>query len=176
LQQAEVSFQAAWRELAALAGSPSMMPVALAGELPETESTLDWQTLASTMIASSPEYQSAQTRVSQAQANLQRQCVQPIPNLDVNFAAGVDNGTNSGLINFQIGAPIPVFNKNQGNIVAARAEVMRASREVERIESSIKARLAAVSRDYDSSLAAVAKDANDILPNADEGLKLVVRE
>ena len=49
---------------------------------------------------------------------------------------------------------------------------MRASREVERIENSIKARLAAVSRDYDSSLASVTKYANDILPNAEEGLKL----
>ena len=46
------------------------------------------------------------------------------------------------------------------------------SREVERIENSIKARLAAVSRDYDSSLASVTKYANDILPNAEEGLKL----
>ncbi len=172
LQQAEVSFQAAWRELAALAGSPNMTPVVIAGELPESESTLDWQMLASTIVTSSPEYQSAQTRVSQAKANLQRQCVQPIPNLDVTFGAGVDNGTNNGLINLQVGAPIPVFNKNQGNIAAARAELMRASREVERIENSIKARLAVVSRDYDSSLAAVVKYANDILPNADESLKL----
>ena len=172
LQQAEVSYQAAWRELAALAGSPNMTPKALAGELPETESVLDWQTLASTMIASSPEYQSALTRVSQAQANLQRQGVQPIPNVDVNFGAGVDYATNSGLMNLQIGAPMPVFNKNQGNIAAARAELMRASREVQRIENSIQARLAAVSRDYDSSRAAVAKYSGDILPNADEGLKL----
>ncbi len=172
LQQAEISFQAAWRELVALAGSPQLTPVILEGELPQSETNLDWSTLASTMVVSSPEYQSAQTRVSQARANMDRQCVQPIPNFNVNFAAGVDNATNSGLINLQIGAPIPVFNKNQGNIAAARAEYARASREVERIENSIKARLAAVSREYDSSLAAVSKYANDILPNAEEGLKL----
>ena len=172
LQQAEVNYQAAWRELVALAGSPDMTRTALAGELPETESVLDWQTLASTMIASSPEYQSAQVRVAQAQASLQRQGVQPIPNVDVNFGAGVDNGTNSGMINLQIGAPMPVFNKNQGNIAAARAELMRASREVQRIENSIKVRLATVSRDYDSSRVAVIKYSGDILPNADEGLKL----
>ena len=74
--------------------------------------------------------------------------------------------------NLQVGAPMPVFNKNQGNIAAARAELVRASREVERIENSIKARLAAVSRDYDSSRAAVTKYSGDILPNADESLKL----
>ena len=172
LQQAEISFSAAWRELVALAGTPQMMPVPLQGELPQTANSLDWSSLASTMVVSSPEYQAAQARVGQARANIDRQCVQAVPNLDVQFAAGADNGTNSGLINLQIGAPIPVFNKNQGNIAAARAELMRASREVERIENAIKARLAAVSRDYDSSLAGVAKYATDILPNADDGLKL----
>lgn len=172
LQQAEVSFAAAWRELAALAGTPQMSTVELEGELPGSETSLNWSSVASSMIVSSPEYQSAQARIGQARANIDRQCVQPIPNLDVQLAAGVDNGTNSGLINLQVGAPIPVFNKNQGNIAAARAELLRASREVERIENSIKARLAAVSGQYDSSLAAVGKYANDILPNAEEGLKL----
>ncbi|MGV3484005.1 MAG: TolC family protein [Planctomycetaceae bacterium] len=172
LQQAEISFAAAWRELVAFAGSPQMMPVALQGELPQSANSLDWYNLASTIVASSPEYQAAQARVSQARANIDRQCVQAVPNLDVQFAAGTDNGTDSGLINLQVGAPMPVFNKNQGNIAAARAELMRASREAERIENAIKARLAAVSRDYESSLAAVAMYANDILPNADESLKL----
>ncbi|MEZ6091768.1 MAG: TolC family protein [Pirellulaceae bacterium] len=172
LQQAQVSFAASWRELAALAGTPQMATVELQGELPLSETSLDWSSVASSMIVSSPEYQSAQARIGQARANIDRQCVQPIPNLDVQFAAGVDNGTNSGLINLQVGAPIPVFNKNQGNIAAARAELLRASREAERIENAIKARLAAVSGQYDSSFAAVGKYANDILPNAEEGLKL----
>ena len=76
------------------------------------------------------------------------------------------------MINFQVGAPIPVFNKNQGNISAARAEYVRASRELERIQNSIKARLAQVSRDYDSSMVAVEQYSKDILPNSEDGLKL----
>ena len=172
LQQADVSLAAAWRELSALAGTPQMSQTTLQGELPQSETPIDWSNLSSTMVTASPEYRAAQTRVRQACANLDRQNVQAIPNLDTQLAAGVDNGTNSGFLNVQIGAPIPVFNKNQGNIAAARAEFMRASREVERIENSIKARLAVVSRDYDSSLASVTKYANDILPNAEEGLKL----
>ncbi len=172
LQQAKVSFAAAWRQLAALAGTPEMAPLELRGVLPSSETTLDWSRIASSMIVSSPEYQSAQARIGQARANIDRQCVQAIPNLDVNFGAGVDNGTNSGFINLQVGAPIPVFNKNQGNIAASQAELMRASREVERIENSIKARLAAVSGQYDSSLAAVEIYASDILPNAEQALKL----
>lgn len=172
LQQAEIRFNAAWRELVALAGTPEMAPTYLQGQLPQSESTMDWNSVASTIVVSSPEYQAAQARVNQARANICRQKVQPIPNLDVQFAAGVDNGTNNGLINLQIGAPIPVFNKNQGNISAARAEFIRASRDVERIENAIKARLASAAGDFDASLAAVDKYARDILPNAQEGLEL----
>ena len=124
------------------------------------------------MISASPEFQAAQARISRARANLQRQGVQAIPNVTAQLAAGVDNGTNSGLINFQIGAPIPVFNKNQGNIAAARAEYCRAVMDAERIQNAIKARLAVVSREFDSSLAAVSKYSQEILPNAQESLEL----
>ncbi len=172
LQQAEVRFNAAWRELVALAGTPEMAPSYLQGQLPQNESPMDWNSVASTIVVSSPEYQAAQTRVSQARANICRQEVQPIPNLNVQFGTGYDAATDNGLINLQIGAPIPVFNKNQGNISAARAEYVRASREVERIANAIKARLASAAGDFDASLAAVDKYANDILPNAEEGLEL----
>ncbi|MCO8123343.1 TolC family protein [Stieleria sp. TO1_6] len=172
LRQAQVQLDATWRELSALAGNPNLTPMPLKGTLPNAEAELDWPSVASTMIASSPEVQAAQARINQARANICRQEVQPIPNLDVQFAAGLDNGTDNGLINLQIGAPIPVFNKNQGNICAARSEYARASRELDRIQNSIKARLAAVSRAYDSSLIAVEQYTSDILPNAEEGLKL----
>lgn len=172
LQQAEVNYAGAWRELAALTGVSQLSQVELSGELPESVPTLDWAGLSSALMLSSPEYQAALTRVSQARANLERQNAQPVPNVDVQLAAGADNGTGSSLINLQVGVPIPVFNKNQGNIAAARAELMRASKEVERIENSIQARIGAVSRDYDASLAAVKKYSSEILPNAQEGLDL----
>ncbi len=172
LRQAQIRFDAAWREMAALAGNPGMMPVPLQGTLPTEENGLDWAGVSATMIASSPEVRAAEARINQARANLCRQQAQPIPNLDLQLASGYDNGTDNGMINFQVGAPIPVFNRNQGNISAARAEYARASRELDRIQNSIKARLAQVSRDFDSSLVAVEQYSNDILPNAEEGLKL----
>lgn len=172
LQQAEINFDAAWRGLVALTGMSNMEPTTLVGDLPEQMEHKDWEFVTSSLVSSSPEYAAAQTRVAQARAALRRHGVQAIPNLTVQFAAGVDNSTNNGMMNFQIGAPIPVFNRNEGNISAAQAEFCRASLEVQRIEKSIEARLAEVSRDYDSSLAAVTKYRNDILPNAADALKL----
>ncbi len=171
LQQALVTYDATCRELAALSGTPDLATRTLLGELPISEVQLDWSGLSATMISASPEFQAAQARISRARANLQRQGVQAIPNVTAQLAAGVDNGTNSGLINFQIGAPIPVFNKNQGNIAAARAEYCRQS--WTRSESKRnQSRLAVVSREFDSSLAAVSKYSQEILPNAQESLEL----
>lgn len=73
LQQAQVTFAASWRELVSLAGSSQMQPVTLEGELPRSETSLDWTNLAQTMVVPSPEYQAAQMRESQARANIDRQ-------------------------------------------------------------------------------------------------------
>jgi len=171
-QQAQVAFDAAWRKLSALSGASYLTPTRLSGELPREVEQLNWSSVADQMINSSPERHVALARVSQARAQLERQTAQPIPNLTVQMAAGVDNGTNSGLMNLQVGAPLPVFNQNQGNIAAARGEYCRAVMEVERVENSIKARVATVSQEYDSALAAVSSYANEILPSAEQSLQL----
>jgi len=172
LQQAQIAFDANWRELVALAGSPQLPPRTLRGELPKADSLENWEARATMIVSVSPEYQAAQARIARARANLQRQGVQAIPNVTTQIAAGIDNGTNSGLINLEIGAPLPVFNKNQGNMAAARAEYCRAVLDADRIENAIKARLAVVSQAFDSALAAVSIYAAEILPNAAESLEL----
>jgi len=171
-RQARVAFESAWRELAALTGTPDLVPTRLDGELPNQVERLDWNVLAAAIVSSSPEYGAAQARICRAEANLRRQGVQAIPNVTAQLAAGVDNATGSGMINLQVGAPIPVFNKNQGNIAAARAGHCRAVMDALRIENSIKARIGAVSKDYDSALAAVRQYADEILPSASQAMEL----
>lgn len=171
-RQTRARYDAAWREIAAISGVPNLSPAVLAGEFPDTDQAMQWDTLADSTVASSPEYAATQARIAQARAELERQGVQAIPNLSVQFGAGVDNGTNSGMMNLQVGAPIPVFNKNQGNIAAARAEYCRAQMEAKRIEDAIRARLAVVSRDYDSAMEAVTTYSKDILPSAQEAMTL----
>ena len=172
LQQAEIAFAAAWRELVALTGVSSLQAKPLVGVLPGKKASLDWDNMVAGILQASPEYATARARVSQAKANLSRQNVQRVPNLLTQLAGGVDNATNSGAIYFQVGARMPLFNQNQGNISAANAELRRACKEVERIEKSIQARLAVLSKDYESALAAVKKYEGSIIPSAEEGLEL----
>jgi cobalt-zinc-cadmium efflux system outer membrane protein len=144
----------------------------VAGELPELPATQDWKTIEEGLVATSPEYAAAQARIRQASASIRRHESQPLPNLGVQFGAGVDNGTNSGMMNLQVGAPIPVFNKNQGNIAAARAEYCRALQEAQRIDNAIRARLAVASGDYARAAEAVNMYQKELLPAAQETLDL----
>jgi cobalt-zinc-cadmium efflux system outer membrane protein len=171
-RQTQARYDAAWREITAIAGIQGLTPTTLVSEFPVTSETLSWDSVASTIVASSPEYAASQSRISQARAELERHGVQAVPNITTQVAAGYDNGTNSGMMNLQVGLPIPVFNKNQGNIAAARAEYCRALMEAKRIENAIRARLAIVSSDFETSLEAVNVYGADILPGAREALTL----
>ena len=76
------------------------------------------------------------------------------------------------MINVQVGAPIPVFNKNAGNITAAQADHARALENVRRIEQSIQARLARAAQEFEAYLASVRKYESEILPQVKESLQL----
>lgn len=175
LRQTDARLAGTWTEIAAVTGVPDLPYAKPVGDLPD-ESQIgdgyDWNQLGASLVANSPEYSAAQARISQAFAALQRHEVQAIPNLTVQLGAGRDNGTGSGMMNLQVGAPIPVFNQNQGNIAAARAEICRAQMEAKRIENHIRARLAAVSREYGAAAAAVAQYGSEILPSSKASLDL----
>lgn len=173
MSQAEATLLGAWKQLVAVVGIPETSPQKLAGVLPHTTNSHDWQMVSSEILSASPELKSARSRLARAQMNIVRQESQATPNVQFMLAAGHDQGTGSSMINTQVGLPIPVFNANQGNVSAAHAEFCRASQDVRRTELAIQARLAQAQNDYDSAAAAVNRYRDEILPRAVETLKLV---
>jgi len=171
-RQAEAAFEGAWNQLMAVAGVPRMAAGELEGTLPETVEISDIESFKMTALTSSPELQAARAKVARARANIDRQEVQAIPNLSFMVAAGVDNGTNSEMVNAQVGLPVPLFNRNAGNISAAHAEMNRACQELRRIELAIESRMARAAQDYESAAAAVTQYHQMILPKANETLTL----
>ena len=171
-RQASAAFTGAWKQLMATAGMPDVQPGTLDGVLSDSVEAKDWAAIKAQILAASPELQGARARLARARANVDRQQAQAIPNLSLMVGAGRDNGTGSGMINTQVGLPLPIHNKNQGNIAAAHAEFCRASQDVRRTELSIEARIAEVGRDYESAAAAVDQYHQEILPRAQETLEL----
>ena len=171
-QQAEVAFRGAWQSLVAVAGVPNMRVAHLSTTLPTGIMSRDWDSVYETLVDCSPELQAARARVAQAAANLERQEAQPIPNVTVQLQAGADQATDSGMLNLQVTGPIPVLNRNTGNISAAYAEYCRATQDVQRLQMALKSRLARTTQEFDAALASVNVHANGILPRARETLSL----
>lgn len=169
-RRAEIAFQGAWEQMMVTAVMPGLAPGTLVGELQPSDDPRDWENLKLQILASSPELQGARARFARARANLDRQHAKAIPNLSIMVGAGKDNGTGSGLLNTQIGMPIPIHNRNQGNIAAAHAEYCRAAQDVRRTEMAIQSRLAQAVRDVEMAKASVVAYHDEIVPRAKETL------
>ena len=76
---------------------------------------------------------------------------------------------------FGISAPIPVWNRNQGNIRAAKAELAMAVQSVGRVENDLADRLAAAFRTYAAARERAARYRAEILPRAEETFDLSMK-
>ena len=83
-----------------------------------------------------------------------------------------DATTDEGLLDVGVGMPLPLFNRNQGNIVTAQAELVAAQREVDRVELDLRNRFAVAFGEFVNARRLVDSYANAILPNGEESLRL----
>ena len=173
IQQAEFELSASLKELAALAGVPDLGSKTLIGDLEVNADARDAETEFSQIVAMSPQMAAAQARVDRARANVQRQQVQSISNVTAQLGVGGDDGTGNAFTNIQLSLPVPVHNKNQGNIRAAQAEYLAAMHNVQRIRQSIRRDLAQIMREYSIAEATVRQYEATILPKAEETLNLM---
>ncbi len=171
-QQTAAAYRGAWKDLAAVAGLPATEPLRLAAVLATPPAVRDWEQTLADLLTQSPELSVANELVCEKRANLKRQKAQPTANVMTQFGAGYDRATGVGLINLQIGAPLPLSNRNTGNISAAYADYVRAVENVDRIKLAIRSRLSRVAQAYESSFVAVQKYEQEILPQAKESLDL----
>ncbi|WP_231753134.1 TolC family protein [Rosistilla carotiformis] len=171
-ERTELSYRGAWQDLAAIAGLPSTTPVRLVAQLEPPAYAPDWETTYGAIVAQSPEMSVAHALVCEKAAILKRQQTQMTPNVTGQLGAGFDNGTDSGMLNVQLSAPIPVWNKNQGNISAAYADYRNAVQNVQRVEQSIRSRLARTAQEFDATMATVKKYEEQIIPQATKSLEL----
>ena len=172
-----------WRQLAAVVNNPSLRPTPLAGEL-ETVPRLEVDQALEAIYAESPELRAASIDVNRAETALTRTKKEVIPDLIVSGGVRynrelleVANGSAlrrpvgpEGF--FDIGIQIPIFNRNQGNVAAARAGVDRAKLEVDRTKLALRSRLAEVYREYTTSLLRADRYRQDVLPKAQKAYEL----
>jgi cobalt-zinc-cadmium efflux system outer membrane protein len=173
-----------WRQIAAVVGDPFMKPARLAGDLEQGLPELDLDQLLGAQLRESPEMQRAQTGIEKARASLTRARAEPAPNLFLRGGIGYSTelletsppqpiGRKSGPEAFvEVGVRIPLFNRNQGAIAAAGAELEFAEREARRVELSLRARTAAAFRSYQNALTVATEYRRQIVPRARQAYEL----
>jgi len=171
-----------WRQLAAVVNNPSLRPTPIAGEL-EMVPRLNVDQALDAIYADSPELRAASIDVNRAETSLSRARKEVIPDIVVSGGVRYNREllevTNGGIRRpvgpegfFDIGIQIPIFNRNQGNVSAARAGVDRAKLEVDRTKLALRSRLAEVYRDYITALTRADRYRQDVLPKAQKAYEL----
>lgn len=182
LVSAENARARTWRQLAALVNNPSLKPVALEGNLEEIPK-LDVDQALEIIYRDSPELRAAEVAVRQSEFSIRRAEKEKIP--DIFARGGLRNNREYGEIGpfgptqrrglegiFDVSVQIPIFDRNQGGVKAAKAEAEYARLEVQRTKLALRARLAAEYKDYQDSSIAVERYRTRILPKARQAYDL----
>ncbi len=174
LQNARNRHTAACRRLAAVVGVPDVDMSQLQGDLEAELQQLTWDDALSHLLSESPEIAQAQAGVERARWALQRECAGRIPNIDTQASIQYDASTGSTITSASIGMPLQLFDRNQGNIGRARAELMHAEQEIQRLELQLRNRLAEAFQRYENARQQVERYSQNVLPTAKESLDLIV--
>jgi len=163
-----------WRQIGALVNNPALRLSELAGDL-EALPKLDASVVLDRIYAESPEVRLSEIEASRAEMAVTRARKEPVPDIVVRggvrynrelLEANMRPVGREGF--FDIGVEIPLFNRNQGNIAAARAEASKAKLDIDRTKLSLRARLAGANREYQDAVAASAKYKSEMIPRAEK--------
>ncbi len=179
---AEQNQQRVWKELAAVVGNRRLPLTRLKGNLEETAS-VNPDELVENIVNESPVVKIADLGVKRAEAGLARAKREPVPDLQLrggmqqNRELSETSGQPVGLQGFaEVGVQIPIFNRNQGNITASKADLERAHREVERVKLVLRERAARVVQNYTFSQTAVERYKNQMIPRAQKAYDMYMNK
>lgn len=97
---------------------------------------LDLPALQREALQKRPDLLAEKQRLERASQNLRLQKSEAVPNVTPSFGYKRDFGMNA--VAFGVSIPLPLFNRNQGNIDRASAEIQRQQYEATRVELSVK--------------------------------------
>jgi cobalt-zinc-cadmium efflux system outer membrane protein len=172
-----------WRSLSAVLGQPDMPVATVAGDLEKDWPELNEEQAVEAIAKESPAVKIADADAVRAQAVLARARREPIP--DVQVRGGMEyNNELLGSVPFtkgwegiaEVSVQIPVFNRNQGGVAAARAEIERAEQEKKRIALTLRERAASAVDQYANARLMAVEFREEMLPRAKKAYGLMVEK
>jgi outer membrane protein, heavy metal efflux system len=171
-----------WRQLAAAVNDLSLKTAPLDADIEKTP-PLDAEAAVQKIFAESPELRAAEIGSTRSDLALRRAKVEKVPDLMIRGGVRynrelLEQSAGGGLRPvgregfFDIGVEVPIFNRYQGRVDAAKADAERSRLEVERTKLSLRARLAAVYKEYTDARTASERYRSSMLPAARQAYDL----
>jgi outer membrane protein, heavy metal efflux system len=172
-----------WRSLAAVIGQPDMPAATVAGDLEKDWPDLNEEEAVDAIAKDSPAVRIADADAARAQAVLAHARREPIP--DVQVRGGLEyNHEQLGNVPFakgwegiaEVSAQVPIFNRSQGDVAAARVEIDRAEQEKKRIALTLRERAASAVDQYANARLMAVEFRDEMLPRAKKSYGLMVEK
>lgn len=168
-----------FRSLATLCGRPELPVAPLAGNL-DKPPQIDTSRVVDRMIEDSPEVKRARQEIVQAEAEVKSAKRESIPDLEVhaglqnNFQPMNESATNTvGVQAFvTAGIALPIFNRNQGNVAAAKADAERATLDLKRLQFSLRREAQPEMQGYLAAENQARRYKEEIIPRAERAYRL----
>ncbi|MHC4879146.1 MAG: TolC family protein [Planctomycetota bacterium] len=175
LMQSEKEYLHAWRTLTSLAGTPELSPQPLAGTLAATDEPLGWDAALSQLLSNSPELHAAWQKIEHDRITVSREEAEPIPNVLVDVSTIHTPVTDTTQTTLNVGLPLPIFDRNQGTVEQAQADLSQSHAEARRLELELRNRLATQFRDYETSRQRMLEFDAAMLPKAKQAYDMLAK-
>jgi outer membrane protein, heavy metal efflux system len=172
-----------WRSLAAVIGQPDMPIATVAGDLEKGWPEVNEEEAVESIAKQSPAVRIADVAETRAQTVLSRARREGTP--DIQIRGGLEyNHELLGSAPFakgwegiaEVAVQIPLFNRNQGNVTAARADIDRAKQEKLRIALTLRERAASAVDQYANARLMAVEYRDGMLPRAKKAYGLMVEK
>jgi cobalt-zinc-cadmium efflux system outer membrane protein len=167
-KQAIASYIYDWKALVATLGLPQLPLSAIAGQVDRFIPYYDYDEVRGYVLQHHTDILTARNGVRKAQYLLKLAQVTPVfPNLDVYLSLEKDfvNPPHGTFQTLALGLPLPIWDQNKGNIIAAQGALARASEESHRVEVTLTNSLALAYESYRNNLYAMESYRRYVLPN-----------
>lgn len=167
LRNAENRYRGSWENLVSMVGAPELRSAPLdATALEAPAMPLDFESTLANLLRCSPEMKAALAEIRRSQVMVKRERVEPIPNVTVQAVVGRNYEVNTTTAGIQASIPLPIWNRNQGTIREAQADLARDHAEHDRIALSLRHRLADAATRFEDAYQSVEDFRTESLPLA----------
>jgi cobalt-zinc-cadmium efflux system outer membrane protein len=175
LALAQANYRANWRQLAAAIGRPDLPPSPLSGSVELAAPVIDAEAARERIVEAHTDILTARNRILQAQTNLHLQKLNRVPDLTTNAVFQYDNLARLNQFNLQLGLPLPVWDRNQGNIRSAEFQISSNTAALTATQNDLMSRLADAIGRYEANRIAVTNYREKVLPALTQAYQGLIR-